>query len=242
MCGLQWDPDFFTSLEDSHDILVDNAELLNFEHYGKEIGSEIGDGIGLHRDEVAATSQLPQESDTGLPARAQTLTECLADWIRDSADDIASKIIAFSASTVTPPVLQSSGAQLTSIVTSLVDNNTTLPGTPYTRNVLQSQTFSSSLDSREEAMVGDNHYIVPTGLSVTRSERLNCTEPSCHVLFTSKRDRQRHVNTVHRGQTVKCRYCSKTFKDRRDNMARHVKKYCKASMTDRLLPATTSHP
>ncbi|KAI8624891.1 hypothetical protein F5Y19DRAFT_281027 [Xylariaceae sp. FL1651] len=57
-------------------------------------------------------------------------------------------------------------------------------------------------------------------------KRHKCTE--CPLRFPESRDLRRHIETVHRKRVVQCPRCTKTFKHRRDNLKRHIDKYCKA--------------
>ncbi len=58
-------------------------------------------------------------------------------------------------------------------------------------------------------------------------KKYSCAE--CDRQFLEPRDLRRHVQNVHRKQIIKCPRCTRTFRNRPDNLKRHMAKYCKAN-------------
>ncbi len=61
---------------------------------------------------------------------------------------------------------------------------------------------------------------------VVQGRKHHCTDASCNWTFISKRDRDRHINSVHNDLKEPCPRCGKLFKPRGDNLKRHMKKHC----------------
>lgn len=61
----------------------------------------------------------------------------------------------------------------------------------------------------------------------TTSKRYPCPQADCNQAFISKRDAQRHVESVHEILRRPCPRCSKILRNRSDNFKRHLEKFCK---------------
>ena len=61
---------------------------------------------------------------------------------------------------------------------------------------------------------------------VIKGRKYACSDLSCQWTFTTKRDRDRHVNSMHSSLRQTCPQCEKELDSREDNLKRHMKSHC----------------